>query len=277
MGARSRPRHMEIDVTAQLSEAPSESGGTPHPDSAKAARKLRGGDLVVLRLFELAARNRTEPPSNDRICGVFGDSSSSSAVRSLRRLEAAGYITLTHLGRNGRIVAARDGSWSVANDVARAIQRQAAGPQRAKRKRRPAHQARAAAARSAEQAPADGNAGAPKGGEAATTAGASPAAATLMIFDEASPVPVEAWMRALAPLPAPVVRAHEDTADTMALRNQIAAVAARALGVRHKDCQWPLGEVSKPGFRFCGEPVVTGRPYCDAHCARAYVPKVKTA
>ncbi len=36
-------------------------------------------------------------------------------------------------------------------------------------------------------------------------------------------------------------------------------------------CSWPEGEPGEEGFHFCGEPVVHGKPYCAAHCARAYV------
>lgn len=37
-------------------------------------------------------------------------------------------------------------------------------------------------------------------------------------------------------------------------------------------CRWPIGTPRAPGFRFCEDPaVVPGRPYCAAHCAKAYV------
>jgi GcrA cell cycle regulator len=36
-------------------------------------------------------------------------------------------------------------------------------------------------------------------------------------------------------------------------------------------CQWPEGD--GPNIRFeCRDPTVPGRPYCAAHCARAYLP-----
>lgn len=37
-------------------------------------------------------------------------------------------------------------------------------------------------------------------------------------------------------------------------------------------CQWPFGEPRTPGFRFCGDASVIGRPYCPVHCDVAYVP-----
>jgi GcrA cell cycle regulator len=36
-------------------------------------------------------------------------------------------------------------------------------------------------------------------------------------------------------------------------------------------CCWPLGEPGSPRFRYCDEPVMAGKPYCEAHCRLAYV------
>lgn len=36
-------------------------------------------------------------------------------------------------------------------------------------------------------------------------------------------------------------------------------------------CCWPEGEPGTADFFFCGEPSVPDKPYCDVHCARAYV------
>lgn len=36
-------------------------------------------------------------------------------------------------------------------------------------------------------------------------------------------------------------------------------------------CCWPEGEPGTEDFYFCGEPSIPDKPYCDAHCARAYV------
>lgn len=36
-------------------------------------------------------------------------------------------------------------------------------------------------------------------------------------------------------------------------------------------CCWPLGEPGKPGFRFCADRALAGKPYCEAHAAQAYV------
>lgn len=37
-----------------------------------------------------------------------------------------------------------------------------------------------------------------------------------------------------------------------------------------RTCQYPHGDPRKPGFHFCGDLVVPGKPYCAAHCAVAY-------
>ena len=36
-------------------------------------------------------------------------------------------------------------------------------------------------------------------------------------------------------------------------------------------CSWPEGEPGTEEFHFCGEPSIADKPYCAAHCERAYV------
>ncbi|MBH68952.1 MAG: global cell cycle regulator GcrA-like protein [Rhodospirillaceae bacterium] len=38
---------------------------------------------------------------------------------------------------------------------------------------------------------------------------------------------------------------------------------------RHK-CSWPLGDPRSSDFKFCGDPIEDGRPYCSEHCKLAY-------
>jgi GcrA cell cycle regulator len=38
-------------------------------------------------------------------------------------------------------------------------------------------------------------------------------------------------------------------------------------------CLWPIGDPGRPEFHFCGEPATPGKPYCEAHCAKAYIVK----
>jgi GcrA cell cycle regulator len=44
-----------------------------------------------------------------------------------------------------------------------------------------------------------------------------------------------------------------------------------------KDCLWPIGDPGEDGFGFCGEETSPGRPYCDTHCAAAYIRKDRSA
>lgn len=61
----------------------------------------------------------------------------------------------------------------------------------------------------------------------------------------------------------------------------LAAVACRAPAPRPaplpaprhgpiRQCAWPIGEPRRPGFRFCGDATIPGRPYCAEHAGRAY-------
>jgi GcrA cell cycle regulator len=36
-------------------------------------------------------------------------------------------------------------------------------------------------------------------------------------------------------------------------------------------CSWPTGDPGDEDFRFCGGDAVEGKPYCQEHCAQAYV------
>ncbi len=42
-----------------------------------------------------------------------------------------------------------------------------------------------------------------------------------------------------------------------------------------QSCAWPIGDPGDAGFHFCGEPTVPGKPYCQTHCAQAYISKKK--
>jgi GcrA cell cycle regulator len=35
-------------------------------------------------------------------------------------------------------------------------------------------------------------------------------------------------------------------------------------------CAWPVGDPTSADFHFCGDTVLSGKPYCAAHCAVAY-------
>ena len=44
-------------------------------------------------------------------------------------------------------------------------------------------------------------------------------------------------------------------------------------GPSGQPCCWPLGDPGQPGFRFCGDGTVPGRPYCPEHAGLAYLPR----
>jgi GcrA cell cycle regulator len=74
-----------------------------------------------------------------------------------------------------------------------------------------------------------------------------------------------------APTPQPQVveaeveDAHEEVALPMSERVTI-------MDLRESMCRWPMGDPTKPEFRFCGARAVTGLPYCSHHARVAYQP-----
>ena len=45
----------------------------------------------------------------------------------------------------------------------------------------------------------------------------------------------------------------------------------RLEGLTSSMCCWPEGEPGTEEFHFCGQAAVPEKPYCEEHCARAYV------
>ena len=44
------------------------------------------------------------------------------------------------------------------------------------------------------------------------------------------------------------------------------------LALGNNMCRWPIGDPQAPGFHFCGERAVDGKPYCQKHTEIAFVP-----
>jgi len=70
---------------------------------------------------------------------------------------------------------------------------------------------------------------------------------------------------------------HDDDPDAGALfgRGWLALAYGTGPGVGmgeigRNQCVWPLWAIERPTFRVCGDPVEPGRPYCAAHCDKAY-------
>ena len=80
------------------------------------------------------------------------------------------------------------------------------------------------------------------------------AAAVSKPLAQPQPAPKRVEARPIAPAPA----------------QRPAKAVARSHG-KGPNCLWPIGDPGDQDFHFCGEPAVPGKPYCDEHCARAYI------
>ena len=47
-------------------------------------------------------------------------------------------------------------------------------------------------------------------------------------------------------------------------------LVSRSLEWSRNKCLWPYGDPKNLDFKFCGEPVLSGKPYCLKHCELAY-------
>jgi GcrA cell cycle regulator len=47
--------------------------------------------------------------------------------------------------------------------------------------------------------------------------------------------------------------------------------APRIVELSSQSCRWPIGHPGDPGFHFCTERAIQGKPYCVEHAAVAYV------
>jgi GcrA cell cycle regulator len=46
---------------------------------------------------------------------------------------------------------------------------------------------------------------------------------------------------------------------------EYAPLVSSVIDLEHGMCRWPVGEVSLPGFGFCGRKALIGKTYCAAH------------
>jgi GcrA cell cycle regulator len=76
----------------------------------------------------------------------------------------------------------------------------------------------------------------------------------------------------LAPVPAPLAI---DAPQETALADDVAIPMSERVTImdlRESMCRWPMGDPTKPEFRFCGARSVSGMPYCNHHARVAYQP-----
>jgi GcrA cell cycle regulator len=76
----------------------------------------------------------------------------------------------------------------------------------------------------------------------------------------------------LAPIPAPLTLEHE---PEIAMEEEIVVPMSERVTImelRESMCRWPMGDPTKPEFRFCGARSANGLPYCTHHARVAYQP-----
>jgi GcrA cell cycle regulator len=92
-----------------------------------------------------------------------------------------------------------------------------------------------------------------------------------------APAPLAAPQRAanvvLAPIPAPLAVEADDVLPDSA-EDVVIPMSERVtiMDLRESMCRWPMGDPTKPEFRFCGARSNTGLPYCAHHARVAYQP-----
>ena len=75
------------------------------------------------------------------------------------------------------------------------------------------------------------------------------------------------------PLP-PQPSANEISPEALAKVSEIEKKAKRLslMELTERTCKWPVGDPATENFWFCGLPVQTGKPYCEAHVGVAFQP-----
>jgi GcrA cell cycle regulator len=75
------------------------------------------------------------------------------------------------------------------------------------------------------------------------------------------------------PLP-PQPSANEISPEALAKVNEVEKKARKIslMELTERTCKWPVGDPATDDFWFCGLPVQTGKPYCEAHVGVAFQP-----
>lgn len=134
---------------------------------------------------------------------------------------------------------------------------------------KPAAKEKATSKPSAPKAP-------PKPKAATTAAPASKPAKEEPELDE-NGIPISAARRAIIPAGQPLPpqpSANEISPEALAKVSEIEKSAKRIslMELTEKTCKWPVGDPATDDFWFCGLPVQTGKPYCEAHVGVAFQP-----
>jgi len=75
------------------------------------------------------------------------------------------------------------------------------------------------------------------------------------------------------PLP-PQPSANEISPEALAKVNEVEKKAKKLglMELTERTCKWPVGDPATEDFWFCGLPVKSGKPYCEAHVGVAFQP-----
>ncbi|MGX0974803.1 GcrA cell cycle regulator [Roseovarius sp. MBR-51] len=84
---------------------------------------------------------------------------------------------------------------------------------------------------------------------------------------------IKAIIPAGQPLP-PQPSANEIDPEALAKVSEIEKKAKKLtlMELTERTCKWPVGDPATPDFWFCGLPVQSGKPYCEAHVGVAFQP-----
>ncbi len=110
---------------------------------------------------------------------------------------------------------------------------------------------------------------------------AAPKAAATKPVEATEPEPLQTVSQARAkaiipagrPLP-PQPSANEIDPEALAKVSAIEKKAKKLtlMELTERTCKWPVGDPATPDFWFCGLPVQSGKPYCEAHVGVAFQP-----
>ena len=107
---------------------------------------------------------------------------------------------------------------------------------------------------------------------------AKPEPAAEPVAAEAAPVPRTLPARpkiipAGQPLP-PQPSANEISPEAIARVNEVEKKSKKIslMELTERTCKWPIGDPATDDFWFCGLPVQSGKPYCEAHVGVAFQP-----
>lgn len=91
--------------------------------------------------------------------------------------------------------------------------------------------------------------------------------------EEAPPSPARQIVPAGQPLP-PQPSANEISAEALETVREVEKKSKKLslMELTERTCKWPIGDPASEHFWFCGLPVQSGKPYCEAHVGVAFQP-----